>query len=222
MTRRTLTILGVGLLVAAFFAFVSHAGPAPSVTQIGQLPKLPAATDPDAPPVSPEVRELINRYMGVHSTSEWFRFNTLREAAIYATTRAEQCSHYYECSGVIAVDPKDGRFVVTPVHTDYQSDNVRIMLEDAPSDWTTVATFHSHPCLPHHANYLFSPADLIGSITHRLSNYMVDLCTGDVHEFIIGKDKPDTVFHDNIWMTGGTVIGTIEAFPEATAAHEGI
>lgn len=165
-------------------------------------------SDPSAPPPSPEVREMISRYVTPVSTTQWPHFNTITEAAVYGSNRVGKCSQNYECSGIIVLDPK-GKFVVGPVHTDYNSDSVRIMVNETPSDWQLAATFHSHPCLPNHANQLFSPQDVMNSITRRVISFMVDLCDGSVHEFIPGKNRPDTELFDGIWMTQGAVIAHV-------------
>lgn len=181
----------------------------------------PAVSDPDAPPPSPELLALIHS-MIPHSTSEWKRFDTLHAAALYGAARLEQCSHYYECAGFITMDTK-GKYAVSPVRTDYISDSVNVVKDFNPSNWKIQADFHSHPCLPHHYTGLFSQMDMIGSITERTTAYMVDLCTGDVHEFIPGVTKPDSVeTHDDMWLSAGKIIGHVEAFKDAALAHEGL
>ena len=178
---------------------------------------------PDAPPPSAEILALIAQFTAAHSTSEWKRFEHLRQAAMYAADRLEKCSHYYECSGYIVLDPSK-KFVVSPVRTDYNSDSVRVDDEDAPSDWKVVADFHSHPCVPHHYTELFSGEDMMGAILGRKIAYMVDLCSGNVHEFLPGIDKPDMVpVHDGTeWLSAGTIIGHVAAFKDDATANEGL
>ncbi len=172
----------------------------------------------------PEALTQIRAQLLPRSTTEWRRFNTLHEAALYGAQRLEDCSHYYECSGFIDIDPK-GKFVVGPVRTDYNSNNVNIHSQDGPSDWKLAGDLHSHPCVPRHDTGLFSPADMIGSLVTRTTSFMVDLCTGDVHEFIPGVTKPDEVHGGgagDIWMTPGNIIGRVAAFKDAPIANEGI
>ncbi len=179
----------------------------------------PANTPPDDLP--PEVSALM-ALLKPQSTSEWRRFDTLREAAIYAAERLEKCSHYYECSGFIDIDPQ-GKFAVGPVRTDYASDNVRVIDSIGPSDWKSAAGIHSHPCLPEHEPSFFSPEDMIGAITSRIPQYMVDLCTGDVHEFLPGITKPDeTLTNEGIYMTHGNIVGHVNAYKEAPLADIGL
>jgi hypothetical protein len=154
-------------------------------------------------------------------TNAWHRFDTLHEAAMYAAVRLEQCSHYYECSTFIAKD-SHGKFAVGPARTDYSGDSVRISA-NTPEDWDIVATVHTHPCLEHHYPGLFSAPDMIGDIVSRTTGYMVDLCTGDVHEFIPGVNKPDDVkIEDSMWLSAGAIIGHVAAFPNAANADTGI
>lgn len=184
----------------------------------------PAFAAKPAPPsdLPPELLALLEGTKPV-STAAWPRFDTRRAAALYAAARLEKCSHYYECSGVIVVDPK-GKFTVGPVRTDYGSDHVRITNEGVPSDWDIAADFHSHPCVPHHLTSVFSSEDIMGAIMTRTTSYMVDLCTGNVHEFVPGTSKPDTTKIDgqDRWLTGGSIIGQVAAFPAAPLAVEGI
>ncbi len=189
----------------------------------GTLVQCQATIDPDAPPPSPELLALI-QLLTPRSTSEWRRFDTLHAAAIYAAMRLENCSHYYECSGFITVDPKDNKFVVSPVRTDYHSDSVRVDDETNPSDWKVVADFHSHPCVPHHYTGLFSGEDMIGAMMTRTTAYMVDLCTGDVHEFIPGVTKVDDVpiGEGGEFLSAGKIIGHVAAYPNDPVAHEGL
>ena len=155
-----------------------------------------------------------------HSTAEFKHFATLHEAVMYNAARLERCSIYYECAGVIAIDPH-GKFVTSAVHSDYAGDHVS-MSHTIPEGWVLAADMHSHPCVPHHAPNMFSPQDMIDSIISRTVSYMVDLCTGAVHEFVPGVTKPDQTEVDGIWMTEGKIVGYVAAFKNEPQAHEGI
>lgn len=176
------------------------------------------AHDPTELP--PQILALIKRF-GPPSTTEWHRFDSLDAAALYAAGRLEKCSHYYECSGLIVVDPK-GKFTVGPVRTDYQSDSVSVSGSGVPSDWVKAAAVHSHPCVPNHYTYLFSPQDVMGAIGERIINFMVDVCSGAVHKFDPAIDRPDVTQVDGIWMTGGRLVGYVTAYPNGVRADEGI
>lgn len=170
----------------------------------------------DNPPIPPEAFPAI-QYFKQHSALNWKKFDSLREAAIYGAQRLEQCSQYYECSGFIVTN-KDGKFLMSPVRTDYASDHVHVT-ERNPTETKRVADIHSHPCVPEHVTNKFSPEDMIGAITSRTTAYIVDLCTGDVHEFLPGVTKPDEEYDEDaeIWMSGGTVIGHVLKFKQNEA-----
>lgn len=163
--------------------------------------------------------------LGLDSTGAWHRFDTLygvHGAAMYAARRLEQCSHYYECSTFIAKD-SHGQFAVGPARTDYKGDGVRISA-NVPEDWNIVATVHTHPCIANHFPGLFSPDDMIGSITSRTIGFMVNMCTGNIQMFTPGISKADDVElkDEGIWLSAGTVIGTVDAFPDVAKADTGI
>jgi hypothetical protein len=152
---------------------------------------------------------------------DWKKFDSLHEAATYAALRLEECSHVYECSGVIAQDPADGKYVPGPVRTDYNSSAVQVN-RVVPYGWRLVADIHTHPCVPGFHTGIFSDSDLIDSLTSRTISYMVDLCTGDVHEFIPGKSPVDDVkVQEDFYLTAGKIIGHVPAFPDDPKAKEG-
>lgn len=210
-------------LVWLAMANSAYAGPAffpgqePFSSSSPQKPVLDGKT----PVTDPDILRQIEKYRP-HSTSEWHRFDKLHEAAIAAADRLIKCSHYYECSAVIVLDPK-GKYTVGPAHTNYNSDNVSVTFSSVPADWERVAAVHSHPCIPRHAGNLFSPPDMMGAFVTRTTFYMVDLCTGAVHEFIPGVTKPDDVqTADGLWLTEGKIIGYTLPVTENLEANEGI
>jgi hypothetical protein len=147
-------------------------------------------------------------------------FDTLREAVLYDATRLEDCSHVYECAGLIA-RAANGKYVTGPVWSSNFSDHVE-MHDKVPYGWTLAANIHSHPCVPAHWTGLFSPADMIGALISRTVGYMVDLCSGDVHEFIPGVTKVDEVLVDDIYMTGGNIVGHVNAYPKDAIPNTGL
>lgn len=163
-------------------------------------------------------------FVKVQTTDNWKRYDTLHEAAVHAAVRLEECSHFYECAGLIVQKPGEKSFIVGPVHTSYQSSHVAIQDEDLPQGWKIAADVHSHPCLPGYVTAVFSPTDLIGALMSRTTSFMVDLCTGDVHEFIPGVTRVDeTKMEDeDVYLTGGKIVGHVAAFKDAALAHEGI
>lgn len=58
-----------------------------------------------------------------------------------------------------------------------------------PGD-TLVALYHTHPCKPReYFPQYFSPQDLISAFFWHVPTFMLDECTGDVHEFDPAVDK---------------------------------
>jgi hypothetical protein len=138
-------------------------------------------------------------------------YATLEEAGVHAIQRAYECSHYYECGGVIAQRP-DGKFVVGPVESDGDGTSVSIR-HSVPSGWKEVASYHTHPCLTKtHLPSFFSPQDIEGDVELRETGFLGDLCTGDVHEFTPGRDSPNDAeagLDTGVWLTHGRIIGHI-------------
>ena len=142
-------------------------------------------------------------------------YDTLEEAGVQASQRAANCSHYYECGGIIALRPSDHKYVVGPVQSSRSGDSVHFE-RNAPLGWKVVANYHSHPCLPdtHYVDF-FSPEDLMGDTMNKEPGFMVNLCTGDVHEFDPSRDSPnDTLVGDEgIYSTHGRTVGNIGKSP---------
>jgi hypothetical protein len=114
----------------------------------------------------------------------------------------------------------EGKFALGPVRTDYVSDHVGINRR-IPEGWTVAADMHSHPCVPNGRTDVFSESDLITGITTRTVGYMVDLCTGDVHEFVPGERVDEIEIDTGLFLTGGKIIGHVPAFPNDCKANEG-
>lgn len=148
------------------------------------------------------------------------QFDTLHEAAIYDAARLEECSHVYECAGLIA-RAANGKFVAGPVWSSNFSDHV-VMHNKVPYGWTLIATVHSHPCLQDHWTGLFSPEDMLGSLVSRTVGFMVDLCTGDVHEFLPGITRVDQTLVGDIYITAGNIIGHVNAYPNDATTNTGL
>lgn len=175
------------LVIAAAFAFTSG-----------------AATKEDAPVGAPVAVQVTSDPL-----DDLPRYDTIEEAGVHAIMRAYQCSHYYECGGLIARDTK-GKYVVGPVRSNDAGDMVNTG-STVPEDFTLVGDYHIHPCLKdsHYVNY-FSPQDVSAYLTAQVIGFMGDMCTGEVHEFDPAKDKmADTKIAENLYLTKGRIIGHI-------------
>jgi len=128
-----------------------------------------------------EVEPASTRFLGFFD-AELPAYDTLEEAGVRASLRASQCSFVYECGGAIAQRP-DGKFVVGPVMSSYSGDSVEVP-HGVPDGWKLVADFHTHPCLSSsHTPSYFSGPDVANSVRYHIVGFVVDLCTGLVHEF---------------------------------------
>lgn len=149
-------------------------------------------------------------------------YETANEAAVVLAARLYQCSHVYECSGVIALRP-DGRFSNSGVRSDEQGDRVSIT-KLVPHGWKIVADVHSHPCLPDsHFPAVFSLEDVSSALMHRTPGYMVNLCTGVVRVFDPLRDSPNDAVLDEVDFYGaiGRVVGTIPVDGKSVEPNEG-
>jgi hypothetical protein len=140
------------------------------------------------------------------------RYDTLHEAAAAAAVRLYACSRHYECGVVIAADAK-GKYVIGPRLSSEDAGDHTDISHEVPPDWTSVADIHAHPCLSDsHEVDFFSPQDIMEYQTLKITGFMLDQCTGDIHEFVPGRDSPnDTEMPGNPgeYSTHGKIIGHI-------------
>lgn len=54
---------------------------------------------------------------------------------------------------------------------------------------TLVGTYHTHPCLAGYYHQYFSVPDVIVAIFTRVPEFMLDECSGEVHEFFSATDS---------------------------------
>lgn len=149
-------------------------------------------------------------------------YETVNEAAVILSARLYQCSHVYECSGVIALQ-SDGRYSTSAVRSDEQGDRVSV-IKVVPPGWKIVADVHSHPCLPDsHFPAVFSPEDVSSATMHRTPGYMVNLCTGVVRVFDPTKDSPNDAVLEEVDFYGaiGRIVGTIPVDGKSVEPNEG-
>ena len=150
-------------------------------------------------------------------------YDSLEEAGVHAIQRASECSRYYECGGDIAQRP-DGKYVVGPAQSSYAGDHVGIT-HGVPPGWKLVADYHSHMCLKDsHIPNVFSPTDIESALSEKLTAFVGDLCTGDVHEFDPARDPPNNFNPpgSDIWVTPGRIVGKISLVPVDAEPHTGL
>lgn len=111
---------------------------------------------------------------------------TLERTAVVALKDLRRQPHAaeWEYSGVIVYRDGAYRYSGFP-HTDYIRDHVQLHIKEQmlPGD-KLVAIYHNHPC---YSTTLwvqyFSPADLISAKMYDVPTFMLNTCTGEVHEF---------------------------------------
>jgi hypothetical protein len=152
------------------------------------------------------------------------RYDSLHEAAVAAAVKLYECSHYYECSTVIAKD-KAGKFLIRPFLLSNDAGDNTEMSHGVPAGFELAADEHSHPCLPDsHEVSFFSPQDIMENTSTKTIGYMLDQCTGEVHEFIPGVTSPnETEMPGNpgVFSTHGKIVGKIPVDGKSVEPHTG-
>jgi hypothetical protein len=123
----------------------------------------------------------------------------LQEKAIEALKQAhdEPNGSIYEHGGMIVANQGTLRYI-EPHPDNAQPDGV-IAYDKSTllAGDTMVATYHTHPCMVRYFHQYFSVPDVIIAIYTTAPAFMLDECTGDVHEFFTAIDK--------VHETGGDV-----------------
>jgi len=144
-----------------------------------------------------------------------------------------QNGYRWEYGGIIVVhDGQLGHSIVPG--TMKMIDAVEIDVEKlrAPGD-TLVALYHTHPCKSkEYFPQYFSPNDLISAFFYHVPTFILDECTGDVHEFdpapnhaayggafvtVLRKDGSERRVH----LLAGQIVGNIgETGPDLSLIEE--
>lgn len=136
---------------------------------------------------------------------------TLQSVAVHALKEAfnRPNGQQWEHGGIVFL--RNGQMIHTsPAITDSQSDSLWIVPRNlkGPSD-VLLAMYHTHPCLPDsHFPQYFSVPDIAISLFERVPTFVLDECSGMVHEFDPTVDDPNKTEET---VTGGhhVVIGRI-------------
>jgi hypothetical protein len=110
----------------------------------------------------------------------------LQEMAVRALRWAFYTPNGYrwEFSGILVT--RDGQLTYSPFPTTLKLvDSVGMDVEkQRVSGDTLVGLYHTHPCKPDaYFSQYFSPADLISAFFYHVPTFILDECTGKVHEF---------------------------------------
>jgi hypothetical protein len=96
----------------------------------------------------------------------------------------------WEYSGVLTT--RDGQLVYSAFpRTLKMVDAVEMDAEKllVPGD-TLVGLYHTHPCKPdEYFSQYFSPQDLVSAFYYHVPSFILDECTGEVHEFDPARDR---------------------------------
>jgi hypothetical protein len=96
----------------------------------------------------------------------------------------------WEYSGVLTT--RDGQLVYSASpRTLKMVDAVEMDAEKllVPGD-TLVGLYHTHPCKPdEYFSQYFSPQDLVSAFYYHVPSFILDECTGEVHEFDPARDR---------------------------------
>lgn len=96
----------------------------------------------------------------------------------------------WEYSGVLTI--REGELVYSPAPrtlkmvdaVEMDADKLRV-----PGD-TLVGIYHTHPCKPdEYFSQYFSPQDLVSAFFYHVPAFILDECTGEVHEFDPAHDR---------------------------------
>lgn len=124
--------------------------------------------------------------LGVITNSPVAPIGSLEWAAIRAASHAFDMpdAKHVEYGGVITEHDGKLQWSAFP-HTDHSPDSVRIDIKKMvmPGDFL-VGVYHIHPCMPRsHYTHLLSPPDVMMAYFFGVPQFMLDECTGDVHEY---------------------------------------
>jgi hypothetical protein len=116
----------------------------------------------------------------------------LQETAVRALRWAFYAPNGYrwEFSGILVI--RDGQLTYSPFPSTLKLvDAVGMDVEKQRlSGDTLVGLYHTHPCKPDaYFSQYFSPADLISAFFYHVPTFILDECTGKVHEFDPVQDR---------------------------------
>src|SRR5271157_265592 len=128
-----------------------------------------------------------------------FANTPLQDKAIEALKQAhdEPNGSLYEHGGMIVSNQGTLRWIEP--HPDNDSPDSVIVTDrhSLLAGDMMVATYHTHPCMVDYYHQYFSTSDVIVAMFTGVPAFMLDECTGDVHEFF--------TLIDNVQDTGATV-----------------
>ena len=146
----------------------------------------------------------------------------LQQAAVQAIKHIEEqpSGEIWEYGGIIVMH--DGQYQYTTPKTTEHIDAVTIDVPYLllPGD-TLAGVYHSHPCYKGYLSGYYSYPDLFQAFFFKVPSFILDECTGDVHEFAPSVDDPhatgrvlsvesNTCKPINIHLPSGRIVGNID------------
>ncbi len=173
-------LLGATILALAVVAKQSQALPAAAPT---------TAAHPAAAMHPAAIQRVVMQPAAIQATAEpasAFRTDTIQETAVRALRWAFYAPNGYrwEYSGILIRRSGQLGYTLSP-RTLKKVDAVEMdpSKQQAPGDML-VALYHTHPCKPReYFPQYYSPQDLISAFFYHVPTFILDECTGDVHEF---------------------------------------
>ena len=180
-------LLGATIVALAAVAEQSQALPTPAPTTATQ----PAAATHPASVMQPGVRQPAVMQATAESASA-FETDTIQGTAVRALRWAFYAPNGYrwEYSGILIRRNGQLGYTLSP-RTLKQVDAVEMdpSKQQSPGDML-VALYHTHPCKPReYFPQYYSPQDLISAFFYHVPTFILDECTGDVHEFDPAIDR---------------------------------
>ena len=184
-------ILGIkgALLGAAFLSFSglsqqSQALPAPAPTTAQPATAMKASAMKASATKAPAALPVIMQATAEQGSA--FQTDTIQGTAVRALRWAFYAPNGYrwEYSGILVRRNGQLGYTLSP-RTLKQVDAVEMdpAKQQSPGDML-VALYHTHPCKPReYFPQYYSPQDLISAFFYHVPTFILDECTGDVHEF---------------------------------------
>ena len=199
-------LLGAALLSLAALSQQSHALPAPAGTTAAEPAAATQATTTQAAAaraatMQPATMQPATRQPATMQASAMqataaqasaFETDTIQGTAVRALRWAFYAPNGYrwEYSGILIRRDGELGYTLSP-RTLKKVDAVEMDPAKlrAPGDML-VALYHTHPCSPReYFPQYYSPQDLISAFFYRVPAFILDECTGDVHEFDPAVDQ---------------------------------
>lgn len=138
----------------------------------------------------------------------------------------------WEYSSILILQDNAYWYPLIP-HTDKQKDAVYLFYgpDTIPEGGLLAAILHTHPCFNGYLTGFFSIPDVMAAYYYKVPSFVLDECTGDVHEFNWAVDRPHDTGKDvdiatkdgsrRVHLPAGRIVGNIgRAYPKQEMDRE--